>query len=393
MSTPTTPWFPMTHDDAQEMVAAIRQIGGQYNTADPASIVAAIRSGNADKIPNGTLFTVPHAAYGNITFVTRARNLHKVAGDATRPTITIQPLYLLSANGGSTAATFQYDRPEAFAKVSEAIPAGTVVKFTAIAYGSWAAGDWHFTAENAIDAGKMLCLSGTQDNTLDTLTVKVFDTPKDTTASAEYAISAGDGEATVNLGTWGVELNHPQRMRYGSNNEAQSNLFQFLNGDSGTGVMADVFEPQSDFDMMSTDFSTLKGFVGGFSDEFRSYLGLCAIPNTANNVHENAPYEKSTHYVHNGYFFLPSRMEIYGSTETANETDEAQFPYYRDIGTENADKLMHAKNASAPNSYWLRTPSASYASGVRLCITGLGGGLDSRTAFLRHGAAPLGILA
>ena len=378
---------------AERLIRAVEQIGGQYDTSNVASIIAALRSGNGDRIPNGAVFTVPHAVYGDIDFVVRAHNAHHVVGDPDRPTLTIQPKYLLSANGGTSAATFQYDRAEAFAKVSEAIPAGTVVKFTAIAYGSWAAGDWHFTAENAIDAGKMLCLSGTQDNTLDTLTVKVFDTPKDTTASAEYAISAGDGEATVNLGTWGVELNHPHRIRYGSNNEAQSNLFQFLNGDSGSGVMVDIFEPQSDFDMMSTDFSTLKGFLGGFSDEFRSYLGLCAIPNTANNVHENAPYEKSTHYVHNGYFFLPSRMEIYGSTETANETDEAQFPYYRDIGTENADKLMHAKNASAPASYWLRTPYASYANYVRVCNTGNGGGLNTTHATTRHGAAPLGILA
>lgn len=378
---------------AERLIRAVEQIGGQYDTSNVASIIAALRSGNGDRIPNGAVFTVPHAVYGDIDFVVRAHNAHHVVGDPDRPTLTIQPKYLLSANGGTSAATFQYDRAEAFAKVSEAIPAGTVVKFTAIAYGSWAAGDWHFTAENAIDAGKMLCLSGTQDNTLDTLTVKVFDTPKDTTASAEYAISAGDGEATVNLGTWGMELNHPSRVRYGSNNEAQSNFFQFLNGDSGSGVMADIFEPQSDFDMMSTDFSTLKGFLGGFSDEFRSYLGLCAIPNTANNVYENAPYEKSTHYVHNGYFFLPSRMEIYGSTETANETDEAQFPYYRDIGTENADKLMHAKNASAPTSYWLRTPSASYAYYVRICYTGIGGGLNTIYAFSRNGAAPIGILA
>lgn len=378
---------------AERLIRAVEQIGGQYDTSNVASIIAALRSGNGDRIPNGAVFTVPHAVYGNIDFVVRAHNAHHVVGDPNRPTLTIQPKYLLSANGGTSAAIFQYDREEAFAKVSEAIPAGTVVKFTATAYGSWAAGDWHFTAENAIDAGKMLCLSGSQDNTLDTLTVKVFDTPKDTTASAEYAISAGDGEATVNLGTLGVELNHPQRMRYGSNNEAQSNLFQFLNGDSGTGVMADVFEPQSDFDMMSTDFSTLKGFLGGFSDEFRSYLGLCAIPNTANNAGENAPYEKSTHYVHNGYFFLPSRMEIYGSIETANETDEAQFPYYRDIGTENADKLMHAKNASAPTSYWLRTPYASRASSVQVCYTGYGGGLYYYTAYNRFGAAPLGILA
>lgn len=393
MSTPTTPWFPMTHDDAQEMVAAIRQIGGQYNTADPASIVAAIRSGNADKIPNGMLFTVPHAVYGNITFVTRARNLHKVAGDASRPTITIQPLYLLSANGGSTAATFQYDRPEAFVKVAEAIPAGTVCKFTTIAYGSWAAGTWHFTATAAIPVGAKLCISGYQDHALDTLKVNVYASAKATSTLAQYAIASGDGDATVNLGTWGTEGNHPQRVSYGSNNEAQSNIFQWLNADTGSAYMDSVYEEKTEFDMMDTSFVSKKGFLGGFSDEFRSYLGLCAIPNCANNVFESTPYSTNSHYTHNGYFFLPSRMEIYGSTENANESGEAQFDYYKEIGTANADKLMYARGAVNPTSYWLRTPYAGYADGVRLCYTGTGGALYNLVAYSALGAAPLAILA
>lgn len=393
MSTPTTPWFPMTHDDAQEMVAAIRQIGGQYNTADPASIVAAIRSGNADKIPNGTLFTVPHAVYGNITFVTRARNLHKVAGDATRLTITIQPLYLLSANGGSAAATFQYDRPEAFAKVAEAIPAGTVCKFTTIAYGSWTAGTWHFTATAAIPVGAKLCISGYQDHALDTLKVNVYASAKATSTLAQYAIASGDGDATVNLGTWGTEGNHPQRVSYGSNNEAQSNIFQWLNADTGSAYMDSVYEEKTEFDMMDTSFVSKKGFLGGFSDEFRSYLGLCAIPNCANSVFESAPYAVGTHYSHNGYFFLPSRMEVYGSAETAQETDESQFDYYKEIGTTNADKLMYARGATSPTSYWLRTPYAGGASGVCFCYAGIGGALNYNYASYANGVAPLAILA
>lgn len=98
----------------QEIEFALLQLAGQYDTSDYKSIVAAVRRGDAEKIPNGASFEVPHAVYGNIEFVVRRKNVDKVAGDTDRPTLTIQPKYLLSVNGGSTAATFQYDRPEAF---------------------------------------------------------------------------------------------------------------------------------------------------------------------------------------------------------------------------------------------------------------------------------------
>lgn len=379
---------------ADELIQAVRAMSGQYDTTSAASIVAAIRSGNIDKIPNGSVFKVPHAVYGDIYFATRAKNMHKVAGDPTRPTITIQPIYLLSSGGGSSAATFQYDRSEAFCKVAETIPAGTVCKFTTIAYGSWEAGTYNFTATDAIPAGSLLCISGYNNTALTSLEVNVYASAKATSTSARYSISSGDGDATVNLGTWGTDCNHPQRVSYGSNNEAQSNLFQFLNADTGSSYMDSVFIPKTDFDMMDASFTSKKGFLGGFSDEFRSYLGLCAIPNVTNTVFESSPYTANGgKYTHNGYFFLPSRKEIYGSNETSGEADEVQFDYYKDIATENADKLMYAKGASSPTTYLLRTPYSGSAVLVRICYTGHGGALDSYYAVESYGAAPLAILA
>lgn len=379
---------------ADQLINAVRAISGHYDTSSAASIVAAIRSGHIDNIPNGVVFKEHHAVYGDVYFVTRAKNQHKVAGDATRPTITVQSLYLLSDNGGSSAKTFQYDRPEAFASVSEAIAANTVCKFTTISYGSWAAGTYNFTPTAEIPAGSKLCISGYQDTALTSLKVRVYASAKATTHSAEYAISSGDGDATVNLGTWGTDANHPQRVSYGSNNEAQSNLFQFLNGDSDNSYMDSIFEPKTPYDMMSTSFTSLKGFLGGFSDEFRSYLGLCSIPNTANNVYEESEYTKNTEYYHNGYFFLPSRMEVYGTYEnTAEQNAETQFDYYRDIATSDADKLMYAHGASSPTSYWLRTPHTGSANSVRFCYTGYGGALNGNGASASYGVAPLAILA
>ncbi len=357
------------------------------------AIMANLRHNRIDKIPLGATFTVQHAVYGDITFAIRAKNMHKCADDETKPTLTIQPIYLLSNNGGSSAATFQFDRAEAFCKVETLIPAGTVCKFTTITYGGWTAGTYMFTADADIPAGSKLCISGAQNTALTSLKVRVYANAKATSHSAEYAISTEDGTATLDLGTWGEDLNHPQRVSYGSNNEAQSNLFQWLNADTGSNNMDSVFVEQTDFDMMDTSFTSKKGFLGGFGAEFRSYLGLAKIPNITNSVFESDPYIKNEAYTHQGYFFLPSRKEIYGTNENAYEDGETQFNFYQELMTADADKLMYARGAVNPTSYWLRTPNAGNASHVRVCYTGSGGALYHNGATNATAVAPLAILA
>lgn len=380
-------------ESLRELVNATWAISGGYNVTDAKSIVAAIRSGNIDKIPNGSVFKETHDVYGDIYFVTRAKNQHKVVGDPTRPTITIQALYLLSEGGGSTAATFQYDRPEAFYKVTEAIPENTVCKFTTPKYSSWAEGTYNFTATAEIPVGAKLCISGDTGAALTSRKVNVYANAKATSTLAQYTISEGAGVATKDLGTWGTDRNHPHRISYGSNNEAQSNIFQWLNADTGSGYMDSVYEEKTDYDMMDTSFTSKKGFLGGFSDEFRSYLGLCEIPNITNNVFEVSPYTANgAKYTHNGYFFLPSRKEIYGSYETSDESDEVQFDYYKDIATSNADKLMYAKGATVATTYWLRTPDARDADTVRVCYAVYGGSLNGNNASGALAVAPLAIL-
>ena len=379
----------------QEIEFALRQIAGQYDTTDYRSIVSAVRRGDANKIPNGVTFTVPHNYYGDIDFVVRRKNVDKVAGEPDRSTITIQTKYLLSRNAGSTAATFQYDRGEALAYVDTAIPAGTVVKFSIGAKsGSWLAGDYHFTATNAIAAGKKLGISNVNyDNTnLEDLDIIVYTDSKGTATEATYAIEAGDGDATVNLGTTGTELNLPGRMRYGSNNAGEANVHQFLNA---IGTVSDSWDPLSKFDLMPPGYTSLAGFLGGFDEEFRSCLGLARVHDIANDIFE-APGSTatiSTEYYHNAYFWLPSRKEIYGSNENAREASETQFEYFAELGTTNSDKLMYAKGATSPTSYWLRTPSAGYSHGVRYCNAGNGGGLNNYYAYFSYGLSPLAILA
>ena len=377
-----------------EIVDAIEETAGEYDLTDYKSITAAVRNGDGDKVPNGQVFTVPHTVYGNIDFVVRRKNVDKVVGDPDRPTLTFQSKYLLSPNAGTSVSTFQYDRPEAFKKVTDALAANTVCKFTAIGYGGWTAGTYHFTATSPIAANSVLCINGYQNTPLTSLKVQVFDSVKSITASASYDIVSGDGSATVNLGTWGTDCNHPQRVSYGSNNEAEANITQWLNGDSGSGYMDSIFVPKTKYDMMCTSFTSLKGFLGGFPSDFRECLGLCSVHNLTNDVYESddSSYSKSQEYTHSAYFWLPSRKEIYGTNENSREASETQFPYYEHLATSNADKLMYAKGASSPTTYWLRTPYASYAVHVRICYTGGGGALYNYDAYYSYGVAPLGIL-
>lgn len=387
---------PLLDSTGLEIEAALLELAGQYDTTDYKSITAAVRRGDGAKIPNGVSFVVPHAVYGNIEFIVRRKDVDKVAGDPDRPTLTIQPKYLLSVNGGTSAATFQYDRAEAFYSVGSAIAAGTVCKFTlSAAYSSWAAGTYNFTATAAIPVGSKLCISGNAGTALTSLKVDVYANAKATSTSAQYTIASGDGDATLNLGTWITDCNHPQRISYGSNNEEQSNIFQWLNGDSGANFMDSIWVAKTKYDMMSTYMTNTKGFLGGFPADFRECLGLAKIHNLTNDVFESQDSTNavSTEYYHTGYFWLPSRKEIYGSAENARENSEAQFEYYANLGTTNADKLMYAKGAASPTSYWLRTPCAGHAYYVRLCYTGYGGALDYYTAYYSLGVAPLAILA
>lgn len=381
-------------DELHGINESLQAMSGNYDLTDYKSITRAIRNGDGEQIPNGLVFTVPHEVYGDIDFVVRRKNVDKAILDPDKPTCTIQTKYLLSVNGGSSAATFQYDRPEAFTSVATAIPANTIVQFTATTYGGWTAGTYHFTPTVQLPVGTKLCINGYQNTPLTSLSVVAYSNAKGSTTLGTFAIASGDGGATVDLGTWEASgNNHPQRISYGSNNEAQSNVFQFLNGDSGSGYMDSIWTPKTDFDMMDASFTSKKGFLGGFPDDFRDCIALGEIKNITNNVFESSPYAVNQAYTHGGYFWLPSRKEIYGSNETANEDSEVQLPYYATVGTTDADKLMYAKGASSPTTYWLRTPYASHATYVRLCYTGNGGALNYDTARGSLGVAPLAILA
>ena len=344
---------------------------------------------NNINIPIGTEFEVEHDTYGDengkIQFVVRRSNVDKVHGHPNRPTCTIQTKYLLHGNTGTPVEYLQYDRPEAFIPPLEtAISANSVVKMTLdVAYESWTAGDYSFTPTVDLPIGTVLCINEMASAALTSRKVQAYDSPKCLNKLGEWEISSGSELATVDLGTW---QNSPQRVSGGSSNDAQSNLFQWLNAD---GIARDLWTPQTDFDLMTSDYTaTLKGFYAGFPTAFKSALGLADIHNLTNNVYETGGYQTGEECTYTGKFWLASRKEVYGTEENSNESAESQFQYFADGGSEK----LTTKSGSV-SSYWLRTPHASYADTVRSCNPTKNPTIRGRMCLGSIALAPVAILS
>lgn len=188
-------------------------------------------------------------------------------------------------------------------------------------------------------------------------TVDVYRNQKSAVPYASFEIKSGNGDATVDLGTFGTgDCNHTDRITFGSNNYAESNIDQYLNSCTYGYTFGDVWEPKSDFDMIDTEYPNFTGYLTGFPADFRAALRWCDVHNITNTVYEspNSLYTTNSDYTISRKVWLPSRKEIFGSYDTSYESVESQFPAY--VGTDNAAKAVHTRTGSSLCPYFLRTP-------------------------------------
>lgn len=339
-----------------------RAVGGQLDVSTWAGVQRAVKIGIApDLFPVGTQLLVNHTDYGERAYDVVAHNHFKSAFDENAPTMTLVPHDLLN--------TYQYDSAEAFYYAEAELPAGTYHFTLASAYSKWEAGTYQFTLTQALPKGGQLTISGYADAAMTTRKVRAYTNQTTTSITEEVAITVG--EDGTNLGTFGTELNHSQRVSYGSNNYKESALRQLLNSSASAGS---VWKPQTKFDRPPSWLTTANGFMKGFDADFLAVLGKVIVPCSANNTYEapDSTTIKNTAYTVNDTFFPLSRAEIYGTNDVADGS--VLLPYYK--GASNIDRIKY-KNGS-PAGWWMRTAHASYASSVRIVYTG--GSLDSNGA-------------
>lgn len=314
------------------------------------SVQQVLRAGLAPKVfPIGTQLLMSHSVYGDRLYDVVAHDYLKSVHDQNAHTMTLLQHDLLPA--------LQFDASEAFYYAEVALPAGKYNFTLATAYGQWAAGTYQFTLANELPVGGQLTINGNAAAAITTRKVYAFSSRTNTTKTEECVITSGS-EGT-SLGTFGTELNHSQRVSYGSNNYKESAIRQFLNSSAAAGS---VWTPQTKFDRPPSWVTSLAGFVGGLDAHFLSIIGDVVLPCATNSLYEapDSTTPVNTKYNLHDKFYLASHNEVFGSQDGVAD-DSVLLPYY--TGAMKADRIKYLNGSAA--GWWERTPFGDDAGYVR----------------------------
>ena len=285
-----------------------------------------------------------------------------------------------------------YDSPEATWYINEeTYPTGLV------------AGTYHFTLpagyDNAYGGGSTLNFTLANDvpvggqvrfawgYNVQANTCKISTYASVGAATAIETVTVAEGEAGIAMPTLHAtavteNTNCVHRIRYGSNNWAESGMRQWLNTDAAANTW---WEPKTVFDRPTS--ASNAGFLKGLDPAFLNVIGE-VTKTTQQSISDGYGLDVSTER-----FFLLSRPEVYAGTErSADGADGKVYEYYgagySDLaspGTGADSNRIKYRNGSA-TYWWLRAPDSTNGGGVRVVYpTGF---LSSGSATSSYGVAP-----
>jgi hypothetical protein len=165
------------------------------------------------------------------------------------------------------------------------------------------------------------------------------------------------------------------RQSYGNNRYLYSNLLQWLNSDAEAGKWYSAQHsadqaPSSTSYVSYNPYSDEAGFLNGFSEQMKAALLTVTKRTAKNTVTDGGGYEDVSSKV-----FLLSKTEVGHSNENSIEEGSLYT-----IFTDNASRIAYPTAEAAAHStysvsatsawyWWLRTPYASSANGVRSVYT------------------------
>lgn len=273
----------------------------------------------------------------------------------------------------------QFDAIEALFYAEEGLAAGTY-HFTIQNYDATYGGNktYQFTLTQAVPAGGQIVLDWPYNVQLLGRSVKTYASATSTTQIEAAVLSEGtDGTDLGTTDGTSTNLNHITRARYGSNNYKESALRQWINS---AAVANAWWAPSNIFDRPPA-YANLAGFQHGMDSDFLAVVKAITIPCHTNNTYELPEWTKDTAYTLVDRFWLASRDEMGFGTERV--ADGTVFAAYDGAG--NTDRIKYdLSNASTARSWWLRSPSSSYASNER--FVGSDGSLYGYYAYCGYGA-------
>lgn len=354
----------------------------------------AVRLGLGAKLfPVGYEFTTEDATTGAvITWVVRGHNHHAAANDKLKYTMTLEAKYMYGSASGIYKGLV-FDAPEALYYAAEELPAGTY-NFTLLAGYDTAYGGGKtlsFTITRPVPAGGVIMFPWSYNK--QSTDTKISTYASNTATAAIESVAVTEAAAGTNLGTADGKtenVNHSHRIRYGSNNYAQSAVRQWLNSDAATGA---VWAPSNIFDRPPSWATSYSGFMRGLPADFLAAVQPAIVPCYTNSIAEVNSLDGTEFTINQVYelqdkFFLLSRPEIYGSWDSATYKDGELLKYYD--GLTYTERIKYDAAGSA-RYCWLRSPLPGGAYFERLVNTS--GALSNNTASTALGVAPACIIA
>ena len=354
----------------------------------------AVRLGlGATLFPVGYEFTTEDSVTGAvITWVVRGHDNHTAVNKKLAHTMTLEAKYVYGTASG-TYKRFVFDATEALYYAAEGLPAGTY-NFTLLAgYDATYGGGktLSFTLTQPVPAGGVIMFPwGYQKQSTETK-ISTYASNAATAVIESVAVTEGANGTSLGTADGTVEnLNHTHRIRYGSNNYAQSAARQWLNSDAAAGS---VWAPTNVFDRPPSWNTSYSGFMLGLPADFLAVVEPAAIPCRTNSIFEVNSLDGTEFAVNQVYtlkdkFFLLSRPEIYGTWDSATYKDGELLEFYD--GLTDTERIKYDAAGSARNC-WLRSPYPGDASYERIVSTS--GALHNYTASNALGVAPACIIA
>lgn len=244
---------------------------------------------------------------------------------------------------------------------------------------------FNFTLATTVPVGGQVRFAWNYNTQASACKIITYTSATSTTALETVGVTAGEaGTAMPTLSATAVTANTNcvHRMRYGSNNWAESGLRQWLNTDGAANTW---WEPKTVFDRPTSAGSV--GFLKGFDPAFLNVIGN-VTKTTQKSISDGYGLETTTER-----FFLLSRPEIYAGTERgADGADGTVYAYYgaghSDLtapGTGADANRIKYRNGSA-TYWWLRTPNSGNGYNVRTVYPT--GTLYNGNAYSSIGVAP-----
>lgn len=346
----------------------------------------------ATLFPVGYEFTTLDAdTENNIVWVVRAHDHHTAENTRLMHTMTIEMKNVYSLASG-TYKSLQFDSPEALYYAEEELAAGTYNFSLLAGYDTTYGGGktLSFTLANPVPAGGVIMFPWAYQKQSTDTKISTYASNTATAAIETVPVTeAADGAALGTADGAGV-LNHAHRIRYGSNNYAQSAARQWLNSSAAAGS---VWAPQTKFDRPPSWVTTYNGFMHGLPSDFLAVVQAASIPCRTNGIHETnsldgTAYTTNQVYTLSDKFFLLSRPEIWGTWDSTSYKDGELLDYYD--GLTDTERKKYDENGSV-RGVWLRSPYPSHAYVVRIVYTD--GSVNGSLAGNSYGVAAACIIA